>query len=355
LRHEFPTDCGCPCIARAMSAGRPGAEDGVVAVWEWCKDLDKEASGEAEWGGYTAEQNAEIEKAYSGRCAMCEVTIGVRTYQLVFDQRFKGRMVQHDPKRHRTRTVRRRLVAVGGGGDGASAGGLGLTTGSREDMCVLCAQTFQETPTLPTVRLQCGHDFHGACTQPLADDRKRCPLCCANVVWEEVVGLTAQRDRRKDELWRNTNGIYASSSDPGKFLLAMAFQGNPAGVRKGLESGISVESRSPLGATPLIMAAMQGHYKVAEMLLKAAANVHVATDANKTALWAAGHQGHKEVARLLLEHRANPHVRSEGILAASLPVVAEFLHGVGVGPAREDLSARKMIHMAGNALSTAKD
>ena len=44
-----------------------------------------------------------------------------------------------------------------------------------DDVCPICICNFSENVSLPTIKLDCGHDFHQACLAPVED--KKCPLC----------------------------------------------------------------------------------------------------------------------------------------------------------------------------------
>merc|ERR1711879_1062521 len=62
---------------------------------------------------------------------------------------------------------------------------LGNAAMGDEGECAVCFADFAETPTLPVVRLpDCGHCFHGACVQELADKRGLCPICRSTVNWK---------------------------------------------------------------------------------------------------------------------------------------------------------------------------
>ena len=52
----------------------------------------------------------------------------------------------------------------------------------------MCLDAFATTPEMPALDLPCGHAYHAACVQMVADARGPCPLCRAPVAdWEHVV------------------------------------------------------------------------------------------------------------------------------------------------------------------------
>lgn len=101
------------------------------------------------------------------------------------------------------------------------------------------------------------------------------------------------------------------------------------------EHGASIDvMRADDGHTPLMEAASDGSYTIAEMLLKDGAPVnHARTDDKKTALHVAAERGRGDLVKLLLRHGADPAmVDSRMNTAADLadkehPRLADFLRG----------------------------
>merc|ERR1712150_277509 len=127
------------------------------------------------------------------------------------------------------------------------------------------------------VELPCSHKYHKTYLLMWCQERSDCPLCRATIYWAKPV------------------------------IPATAFWGDMAGVRCALEHGAEVDARSPLGSTPLILAAMKGYTRVVQALLAANADVDASTSGGRTALWMAGLGGHRDVAQMLLSHGASPH------------------------------------------------
>mmetsp|Transcript_30014 Transcript_30014/g.99423 ORF Transcript_30014/g.99423 Transcript_30014/m.99423 type:complete len:394 (-) Transcript_30014:164-1345(-) len=365
------------------SSGMPREQPrgGWVALWEWCSDLSKEHTPEAVWCPYDPVQNAEIEAAFLEGKLMRTFEVGVRQYEVLFCDRRFNRMVQHDSKHHRTRTVRRRFVEA----DSAdmSPSKTCRRPVDEEDSCIMCLKIFRETPTWPIATLPCKHEFHAACVQPLATQGRPCPLCKKEVEdWSSVPGLadvfgkcvntrsclntkrpdpcvgnmqcidqpspqlpcqqagapTSSCQRRQDGEQRQHRQQQGGtrSFDPARLLLYHSQVGNRRLVEHGIAQGVPVDARSAEGATPLMMAATNGHLEVVTYLLGCRANVHLATQKNRTALLMAGFREHNDIVRLLLDHRANPDVAAIGGMTAwHIESVATELkrRGLQAGPA----------------------
>lgn len=163
--------------------------DGKAGFWEWCKQPepdDVDAVPLEMWGHYSEAQNREIEDAYRKGDAGVQLCIGIRTYDLVFDAGGKARQV--DRKMKKRRHVRRRALAADElyqlhlAQDSSNPGA------TEDDECPICSEAFAETSSMPVARLtECGHSFHAACVQQLADQRGQCPMCRAEVDWRTAL------------------------------------------------------------------------------------------------------------------------------------------------------------------------
>merc|ERR1719414_1031606 len=126
----------------------------------------------------------------------------------------------------------------------------------RCEACVICQDCCESLTYV--VELTCSHKYHKNCLLTWCQEHSGCPLCRATIHWAKPV------------------------------ILAAAFRGDLAGVRRALKHGAEVDACSPLGSTPLILAAMNGHTRVVQALLVAGADVDAATNGGRTALWVAG-------------------------------------------------------------------
>eukprot|EP00927_Polykrikos_kofoidii_P066286 TRINITY_DN61914_c0_g1_i1.p1 TRINITY_DN61914_c0_g1~~TRINITY_DN61914_c0_g1_i1.p1 ORF type:complete len:403 (+),score=64.06 TRINITY_DN61914_c0_g1_i1:120-1328(+) len=178
-------------------AVKDGDARGLVGLWEWCRlvgSVDTSTVPPEMWGHYTEEQNNEIEASFRALKPSIAVSIGIRSYEIIFESPEGGKQVDHGLKKRRP--VRRLLVAearrqaVLEEASRAEVETLGEDIADME--CAICCTTFKESPTVPVVKLPpCGHYFHGACVQHLADKRSPCPLCREEVNWS--IALQPQR------------------------------------------------------------------------------------------------------------------------------------------------------------------
>lgn len=180
--------------ARAASVAGADAA-GLVGLWEWCRLAEWPGHGGENsvppdmWGAYSAEQNRDIEVAFRAGQRSVAVSIGIREYEILFEGNDRGRQVDRGLKKRRF--VRRRQVkpeeqeaAFRAAVEAVAKADPALADGE----CAICCTTFSETPAIPVVRLpSCGHHFHGACVQHLADKGSRCPFCRAEVDWAEAL------------------------------------------------------------------------------------------------------------------------------------------------------------------------
>lgn len=165
------------------------AQTEVVPLWQWCRALPHEDPDTVarlpltQWGLYSEEQNAAIEEALRAGRLSVPLTIGIRNYELVFEE---GYSKQKDRALGKTRLARRILVPPAQREalqrvpiEGARTAGLG-----EGDECAICCEEFEATRTVPVLRVPgCGHRFHAACAQQLADRNDRCPICRGEVDW----------------------------------------------------------------------------------------------------------------------------------------------------------------------------
>jgi len=167
------------------------AKPGTVGLWEWCRSAGfagLESVPDSCWGVYSGEQNEEIESAFLRGEPSVAVSIGIRTYRIVFDTVTSGRQIDHQFKKKRH--IRRRVMTLEQREEvlRAAVEAIGTQDTNLVDAdCAICCTSFSETPHMPVVRTKCGHSFHGACVQHQADQRSTCPLCRADVDWAVVM------------------------------------------------------------------------------------------------------------------------------------------------------------------------
>lgn len=167
------------------------AKPGTVGLWEWCRSAGfagLDSVPDTCWGVYSGEQNEEIESAFLRCEPSVAVSIGIRSYSIVFDTVTSGRQIDHQFKKKRH--IRRRVMTVEQREEvlRAAVEALGTQdTNLVDEDCAICCTSFSETPHMPIVRTMCGHAFHGACVQHQADQKSSCPLCRADVDWAVVM------------------------------------------------------------------------------------------------------------------------------------------------------------------------
>jgi len=181
------TEDGLSIACRTAAAA--SAAKGMEGLWEWCqilgaKDISQVPSDQ--WGLYTEEHNTAIEKAFAAGEPSVQICIGIRTYDIIFSGPTSGKQV--DTKLRKRRQVRRCEVPKGEVSQRLeeAISNMQFTNSADASLetCAVCYCDFADTPTMPTVQLPgCGHRFHGACVQQLADQRETCPLCRADVDW----------------------------------------------------------------------------------------------------------------------------------------------------------------------------
>lgn len=178
-----------------LAAAAACKRDGLVGLWEWCRVPAAEPEGVPRdmWGVYSEEQDRAIEEAFCvGSPGVC-VTIGIRNYEVTFCGTSGGR--QEDRGMRKRRLVRRRLVQPAQR-EAELCAAVRETNADPEladSECAICCASFAETAAIPVVRLPgCGHCFHGACVQHLADMRGTCPFCRAEVDWVTALAPCAR-------------------------------------------------------------------------------------------------------------------------------------------------------------------
>ncbi|MEO1970721.1 MAG: ankyrin repeat domain-containing protein [Pirellulaceae bacterium] len=97
----------------------------------------------------------------------------------------------------------------------------------------------------------------------------------------------------------------------GADIWAAAGRGDLETLRRELQSGTSVDTRTPESLTALHIAAVADQPQIASVLLGEGADVSLTERKGNTALHMAAFHGNTEVVRALLAHRADPNVRNE--------------------------------------------
>ncbi|CAE7219228.1 ANKRD29 [Symbiodinium sp. CCMP2592] len=95
-----------------------------------------------------------------------------------------------------------------------------------------------------------------------------------------------------------------------------------------MDASCTVDARRSDGATPLLLAAQQGHAEVVEVLLQCRAETGSANRRGETALLLAAQRGHKDAVRALLGAGADDLPRQDGATAVSLATQRDHLHVV---------------------------
>ncbi|CAH2072966.1 unnamed protein product, partial [Iphiclides podalirius] len=95
-------------------------------------------------------------------------------------------------------------------------------------------------------------------------------------------------------------------------LFIAAQNGHEAACAALLRAGAAVDAARADRATPLWIAAQCGRAQAARVLLAAGASVHVARRDGATPLFKAAHKGHAQVVAALLEHSPRPGLLANG-------------------------------------------
>lgn len=88
-----------------------------------------------------------------------------------------------------------------------------------------------------------------------------------------------------------------------------AKNGNIEGIEKSLDQGVSIESKSQRGNTPLIIAAYSGNAETVEYLCERGANVNAQGENGATALINAAYYNFYDVAEILVKYGANKNIK----------------------------------------------
>lgn len=197
---HFPMTWSVASAAAIADALEKEREAGLVGLWEWCQIAEPpnvNAVSPEMWGVYSEEQNQEVERAYRAGEPCAKVTIGIRNFDIAFDG--PNRAKQVDMVLRKRRHVRRRAVLPSVLDEALQMPLFTNTTNDSvaaegDDECPVCCCAYSETPALPIVMTrECGHRFHGACVQKLADDHGSCPLCRGAVDWQAAFLNSLQR------------------------------------------------------------------------------------------------------------------------------------------------------------------
>lgn len=189
-RHGATDDTG---EKERLAAAEECDREGLVALWEWCR-VPASAPDDVPpdmWGVYGEEQDRAIELAFRAGASGVQISVGIRNYEVTFRGANGGR--QEDKAMRKRRLVRRRAVTHEQREEAlnAAANETNENPELADGECAICCTAFAETAAVPVVRLPgCGHCFHGACVQHIADKRGTCPFCRAEVDWK--VALTPQ-------------------------------------------------------------------------------------------------------------------------------------------------------------------
>ena len=107
-------------------------------------------------------------------------------------------------------------------------------------------------------------------------------------------------------------------------LMQASINGETSKVKEILEYNVKVDVRDSMGATPLMMAALQNHYDIVKLLLNKGANPNIATNKDGwTALIWAGRNRHYQIMKLLIERGANVNATSENGITALMSIIPE--------------------------------
>jgi len=194
--HVTEAEISTPASEQAPVPYDPANDTGVVGrlpLWVWCREngvcpLASQQLPATAWGVYSREQNSAIEDAFQAGEEDVSVSVGIRTYRIVFSPE-AGFARQVDDALHKRRQVRRRLLDSSEERDEMLEPAAPQIAREQES-CPICFMDFAETPTMPVLELPgCRHVFHMACAQQLADSRSQCPCCRGEVDWD-VLGAT---------------------------------------------------------------------------------------------------------------------------------------------------------------------
>lgn len=148
--------------------------------------------------------------------------------------------------------------------------------------------------------------------------------------------------------------LAAFAAGPGDDLITAARRGQIEEVKKLLEAGAPIEAKNQYGATPLYMAAFNGHGEIVQLLLARGADPNVTDTFYKASVLTFSLQkGNPAIARLLLEKGAKPEPRHLLMAAAEddVPLLKAML---AAKPAKADLTAARKAALAAGKAENAK-
>lgn len=110
--------------------------------------------------------------------------------------------------------------------------------------------------------------------------------------------------------------VYGGEGYPDNPLIDAAWRDNLKLVRKLLDEGADVNSKTDSGETALMMALSPDRIQMAKLLLSRGIDVNAGTTRGKTALFQAAANGNTKLVRLLLDKGADVHAKTEWGLTA---------------------------------------
>jgi len=120
-----------------------------------------------------------------------------------------------------------------------------------------------------------------------------------------------------------------------------------------LKNNANVDLTMALNQTPLMLAALQGHAEIVQLLISHKNNINDhESHTERPPLWIAINRSHKSVVKVLLENNANPNVGNLGrpclheAIRKGLVSVAKMLLAAGANPMALDTKGNTPLHFA---------